>query len=168
MRGCPWLCRRFWMMHSKVVQARKIRRWLSSGLYSTLHADLCCSQHSAAMCTLRQGVLSNVWYQRSAKQTVQPRAFCVASALRTSTIVVFFLMCEIPSPSLLFAVTLWKAGKALRFLSHSYACIFEPRQHCLAICIGRDFLLLSRVKEECAAFILEIKTLLKNYMASAM
>lgn len=19
MRGCPWLCRRFWMMHSKVV-----------------------------------------------------------------------------------------------------------------------------------------------------
>lgn len=70
---------------------------------------------------------------------MQPRAFCVASALRTSTIMVFFLMCEIPSPSLLFAVTLWKAGNGLLFLSHSHACICEPRQHYLAICTGRDF-----------------------------
>lgn len=75
---------------------------------------------------------------------------------------VFFLMCEIPSPSLLFAITLRKAGKALRFLSHSHACICEPRQHYLAICIGRGFFLLSQVKGKCVAFVLETKTLLKN------
>lgn len=37
---------------------------------------------------------------------------------------VFFLMCEIPSPSLLFAITLRKAGKALvSFPTHMRAFV---------------------------------------------
>lgn len=38
---------------------------------------------------------------------------------KLGTVVVFFLMCKIPSPSLLFAITLWKAGLALCWLSAS-------------------------------------------------
>lgn len=83
---------------------------------------------------------------------------------------VFFLMCEIPSPSLLFAITLWKAGNGLLFLSYLHACICEPRQHYLAICTGRVvffFFYFPNSKKSVVAFVLETKTLLKNYMTSA-
>lgn len=48
-------------------------------------------------------------------------------------------MCKIPSPSLLLAITLWKVGRALRFLSCSHACTGVPHQQCWALCTGGRF-----------------------------
>lgn len=92
---------------------------------------------------------------------------------KLGTVVVFFLMCKIPSPSLLFAITLWKAGLPLCWLSASSPLTrarwrASPALFGCLRCGGFFFFfLLSQVKGERVAFVWETKQLAENYMASA-